>query len=80
MADFSSSVPLETLRSALDTHVQSLRHELIELINRDYSDFVSLSTRLSGVEAAVERFQLPLAELGEKIAQVKAEVGWEMGE
>lgn len=39
-------VPLETLRDDLNTYLKILRSAMIELINKDYADFVNLSTNL----------------------------------
>ncbi|KAF0899967.1 hypothetical protein E2562_025910 [Oryza meyeriana var. granulata] len=43
-----------------------LRAELVGLINRDHADFVGLSERLKGVDAAAAR--APLVELRDKVA------------
>ena len=37
--------------------------QLFEVINEDYNDFVSLSTKLVDVEAAVAHFQAPLLDV-----------------
>ena len=37
--------------------------QLVEVINEDYADFVSLSTKLVNVDGAVLRMQKPLLEL-----------------
>jgi hypothetical protein len=34
-------VPLETLRDDLNTYLKILRSAMIELINKDYADFVN---------------------------------------
>ena len=39
-------VPFNTLRSELKSHYAALNHKLINLINRDYADFVNLNTKL----------------------------------
>lgn len=39
-------VPMHTLREDLETHYKNIQLALIELINRDYADFVSLSSNL----------------------------------
>ncbi|XP_028057744.1 conserved oligomeric Golgi complex subunit 2-like [Camellia sinensis] len=67
IADLRTFVPFETLRSELHSHLSSLKHELVDLINRDYGDFVSLSTKLVDVDAAVVRMRAPLSEIREKI-------------
>ncbi|XP_031260478.1 conserved oligomeric Golgi complex subunit 2 isoform X2 [Pistacia vera] len=67
ISELRTFVPFETLRSELQAHLSSLKHELIDLINRDYADFVNLSTKLVDVDAAVVRMRAPLLELREKI-------------
>lgn len=67
ISELRTFVPFETLRSELQAHLSSLNHELIDLINRDYADFVNLSTKLVDVDAAVVRMRAPLLELREKI-------------
>nr|XP_043617867.1 conserved oligomeric Golgi complex subunit 2 [Erigeron canadensis] len=65
--DLRTFVPLETLRSELQSYLSSLKHELVELINRDYAEFVNLSTNLVDVDAVVLRMRAPLIEFREKI-------------
>ncbi|GKV09200.1 hypothetical protein SLEP1_g20741 [Rubroshorea leprosula] len=67
ISELRTFVPFDTLRSELQSHLSSLNHELIDLINRDYTDFVNLSTKLVDVDAAVVRMRAPLLELREKI-------------
>ena len=40
-----------------------VRVQLVEVINEDYADFVSLSTQLVNVDGAVARMQRPLGDL-----------------
>jgi conserved oligomeric Golgi complex subunit 2 len=40
-----------------------LHVQLVEVINEDYADFVSLSTQLVNVDGAVARMQRPLGDL-----------------
>lgn len=67
ISDLRTLVSFDTLRSELQTHLASLKHELIDLINRDYADFVNLSTKLVDVDGAIVRMRAPLTELREKI-------------
>ncbi|KAK3043270.1 hypothetical protein RJ639_002513 [Escallonia herrerae] len=67
IADLRSFVPFDTLRSELRSHLSALKHDLVELINRDYADFVNLSTKLVDVDSAVVRMRAPLTEIREKI-------------
>ncbi|KAL5543938.1 hypothetical protein UlMin_007722 [Ulmus minor] len=74
ISELRTFVPFDTLRSELQSHLSSLNHELIDLINRDYADFVNLSTKLVDVDAAVVRMRAPLVELREKIEQFRGSV------
>ncbi|KAJ8748117.1 hypothetical protein K2173_012885 [Erythroxylum novogranatense] len=74
IAELRTFVPFDTLRSELQSHLTSLKHELIDLINRDYGDFVNLSTKLVDVDAAVVRMRAPLLELREKIEAFRGSV------
>ncbi|KAJ0043978.1 hypothetical protein Pint_18322 [Pistacia integerrima] len=62
----SSSIQL-TLILFATSHLSSLKHELIDLIDRDYADFVNLNTKLVDVDAGIVRMQAPLLELRERI-------------
>lgn len=46
----------------------------MELINRDYADFVNLSTKLVDVDAAVLRMRAPLIEIRDKIMAFRGAV------
>nr|POE50498.1 conserved oligomeric golgi complex subunit 2 [Quercus suber] len=74
ISELRTFVPFDTLRSELESHRAALNHELIDLINRDYADFVNLSTKLVDVDASVVRMRAPLLELREKIEQFRASV------
>ena len=56
-------MPLETLSSELQKYVTVLKGKLVEVINEDYNDFVSLSTKLVNVDRAVTQMQKPLLTL-----------------
>jgi hypothetical protein len=47
----------------LQSYLDKLKKQLIEVINDDYNDFVSLSTKLVNVDGAVLRMQKPLLEV-----------------
>ncbi|PKU79464.1 conserved oligomeric Golgi complex subunit 2 isoform X1 [Dendrobium catenatum] len=66
IADLRTFVPLESLGAELRSHLATLKSELVELINRDYTDFVSLSTRLVDVDSSVARMRAPLVEFRDK--------------
>ncbi|KAI3978027.1 hypothetical protein MKX01_032404 [Papaver californicum] len=67
ISDLRTFVPLNNLRSELQSHLSSLKSELIELINRDYTDFVNLSTKLVDIESSISRMRAPLTDLRDKI-------------
>ncbi|PIA51191.1 hypothetical protein AQUCO_01100194v1 [Aquilegia coerulea] len=69
--DLKTFVPFDNLRSELQSYFSSLQHELVELINRDYGDFVNLSTKLVDVDGAILRMRAPLTELRDKISQFR---------
>ncbi|CAM6106737.1 unnamed protein product [Calypogeia fissa] len=74
IADLRRFVPFDTLRAELRSHQAVLKHELVDLINRDYTDFVNLSTKLVDVDGAVLRMRLPLNELRGKLLVVRESV------
>ncbi|XP_019171329.1 PREDICTED: conserved oligomeric Golgi complex subunit 2 [Ipomoea nil] len=74
ISDLRTFVPLDTLRSELRSHLSSLQRDLVDLINRDYADFVSLSTKLTDVDAAVVRMRAPLLEIRHKISTFREAV------
>lgn len=58
---------LETMRDDLGIYLKSLRSAMIELINKDYADFVNLSSNLIGLDKAITCIQLPLGQLKEEL-------------
>lgn len=63
---------LERMKTELNTHLKSLKSELVELINRDYQDFINLSTNLKGVDKDIEDLKTPLSnmEVQVKVSQL----------
>ena len=59
-------MPLQTLRSDLSAHLQELQATLVDLINRDYNDLVSMSTSLVGIDDKIARLGLPIGHLKEQ--------------
>lgn len=54
---------LERMKTELNTHLTSLKAELVELINRDYQDFINLSTNLKGVDKNIQDLKSPLTDM-----------------
>ncbi|CAO3589641.1 unnamed protein product [Absidia cylindrospora] len=56
----------------LNSHLKSLKTELVELINRDYQDFINLSTNLKGVDKAIDTLQQPLIRMEVEVKDVRS--------
>lgn len=54
---------LPELRAELRDYLSSLKEELVQLINDDYEDFISLSTDLRGEGMRLEKMRAPLSTL-----------------
>jgi conserved oligomeric Golgi complex subunit 2 len=52
---------LERLQTDLAIYLKILKTSMIDLINKDYADFVNLSTNLVGLEKAINDFEQPLS-------------------
>ncbi|CAO3608383.1 unnamed protein product [Mucor fragilis] len=62
---------LERMKAELNTHLKQLKTELVELINRDYQDFINLSTNLKGVDKDIEELKTPLADMEIQVKGVR---------
>ncbi|GAN06528.1 conserved oligomeric Golgi complex subunit 2 [Mucor ambiguus] len=62
---------LERMKAELNTHLKQLKTELVELINRDYQDFINLSTNLKGVDKDIEELKAPLADMEIQVKSVR---------
>lgn len=78
VANLRKNVPLETLSNELGEHLSSLKLQLVEVINADYADFVSLSTQLVNVDGAVARMQTPLVTLKDQMSTVSDSISNEL--
>uniref|UniRef100_H2YCH7 Conserved oligomeric Golgi complex subunit 2 n=1 Tax=Ciona savignyi TaxID=51511 RepID=H2YCH7_CIOSA len=63
VADCRRRVQLETLRQDLEIYFKVLKNAMIELINKDYADFVNLSSNLVGMNKAIELLREPLSKM-----------------
>lgn len=68
-------LPLPQLQQSLRAHHAGMRQELVELINEKYADFVSLSTRMQGVERALKPLKAPLEESAELTREMEKKLG-----
>ncbi|GKC30760.1 conserved oligomeric Golgi complex subunit 2, partial [Tanacetum coccineum] len=67
-------VPFETLRPELQSHLTFLKNESVELLNRDYNDFVNLTSKLVDVDGALLRMREPLVEFREKVVGFRSDL------
>lgn len=68
-------VPLPQLQRSLRAQHAAARQELVELINEKYADFVSLSSRMQGVERALKPLRAPLEESSELTKNLQGKLG-----
>ena len=64
-------IPLEELRAELRLYLSVLREELVQLINDDYEEFISLGTGLRGEGERLRRLEKPLKGLGDEVGRVR---------
>ena len=57
VSDCPKSVQLEALRDDLELYYKQLKTAMVELINKDYADFVNLSTNLVNLKSTVPTCQ-----------------------
>ncbi|KAM5163878.1 conserved oligomeric Golgi complex subunit 2 [Mantella aurantiaca] len=69
-------VQLENLRDDLEIYYRLLKTAMIELINKDYADFVNLSTNLVGMDKALRQLSVPLGQLHEEVLSLKTSVNY----
>uniref|UniRef100_A0A8C9UPG4 Conserved oligomeric Golgi complex subunit 2 n=1 Tax=Spermophilus dauricus TaxID=99837 RepID=A0A8C9UPG4_SPEDA len=67
VSDCRKRVQLEELRDDLELYYRLLKTAMVELINKDYADFVNLSTNLVGMDKALNQLSVPLGQLREEV-------------
>ena len=65
---------MDTLKGELETYLKDLQGQLVDLVNRDYEKFVSLSTDLVDVESAVEDWEAPIEAFKQEVLATRAAV------
>ncbi|KAK9863412.1 hypothetical protein WJX84_010713 [Apatococcus fuscideae] len=78
VSDLRRQVPLEMLSQQLETYLTTLKNKLVEVINQDYNDFISLSSKLINVDGAVMRMRMSLLTVKEGLVVVQGAVGSEL--
>lgn len=71
LQEHRKNIKLEAMRDDLGLYLKMLRSAMIDLINRDYTDFVNLSSNLIGLDKAINDLQVPLGQLREEVMQVR---------
>ncbi|KAJ3097926.1 Conserved oligomeric Golgi complex subunit 2 [Phlyctochytrium planicorne] len=66
------SIPIPRLKTDLAAKLSSLKNELVELINRDYADFISLSTNLVGADKMIGEINRPLTRIKANVTDVRS--------
>ncbi|KAG9471859.1 hypothetical protein GDO78_022507 [Eleutherodactylus coqui] len=74
VSDCRKRVQLEDLRDDLEIYYRLLKTAMVELINKDYADFVNLSTNLVGMDKALSQLTVPLGQLKEEVLSLKTSV------
>uniref|UniRef100_A0A8U7MSR6 Conserved oligomeric Golgi complex subunit 2 n=1 Tax=Corvus moneduloides TaxID=1196302 RepID=A0A8U7MSR6_CORMO len=72
VSDCRKRVQLEELREDLELYYKLLKTAMVELINKDYADFVNLSTNLVGMDKALNQLSVPLGQLKEEVMSLKS--------
>ncbi|NWI13422.1 COG2 protein, partial [Crypturellus soui] len=72
VSDCRKRVQLEELREDLELYYKLLKTAMVELINKDYADFVNLSTNLVGMDKALNQLSVPLGQLREEVLSLKS--------
>ncbi|XP_013171139.1 PREDICTED: conserved oligomeric Golgi complex subunit 2 isoform X1 [Papilio xuthus] len=71
LTDHQNVASLEKMRDDLGVYLKVLRLAMIELINKDYANFVNLCATLIGFDKAIVKIQVPLEQLNEEVVNVK---------
>ncbi|KAG7493012.1 hypothetical protein MATL_G00020780 [Megalops atlanticus] len=74
VSECRKQVQLEELREDLERYYKLLKTAMVELINKDYADFVNLSTNLVGMDKALNQLSVPLGQLREEVLSLRSAV------
>ena len=75
IAGCRQSQPLDEIQQYLSRNYTLITDELIEVINKDYGDFVNLSSGLVGVDTAIELVRQPALQLRTDTAVARDAIG-----
>uniref|UniRef100_A0A8D9BCH3 Conserved oligomeric Golgi complex subunit 2 n=1 Tax=Cacopsylla melanoneura TaxID=428564 RepID=A0A8D9BCH3_9HEMI len=71
LQDHRRRANLEIMRDDLGIYLKTLRSAMIELINKDYTEFISLSTNLIDLDKRLDNIQSPIGQLASYILQTQ---------
>ncbi|KAL1463196.1 hypothetical protein WDU94_014972 [Cyamophila willieti] len=71
LQDHRRKANLEIMRDDLGIYLKTLRSAMIELINKDYTEFISLSTNLIDLDKRLDNIQSPIGQLASYIMQTQ---------
>lgn len=74
------SLPLTSVLADLRRYNSALETQLLELINKDYADFVNLSSNLKGIDSTIDHLRVPTTSLQQEVATIRTAVTNEMTE
>ncbi|XP_051935688.1 conserved oligomeric Golgi complex subunit 2 [Hippocampus zosterae] len=74
VAECRKQVQLEEMREDLELYYKLLKTAMVELINKDYADFVNLSTNLVGMDKVLNQLSVPLGQLREEVMSLRSGV------
>ena len=63
VAKYRRVATLDSLRSQLRQYSEAIKSQLFVIINRDYRDFITIATKLDGVDTRVDILRRPLLDL-----------------
>jgi hypothetical protein len=63
VAKYRRVTTLDSLRDQLRLYCDALKQQLYSIINRDYKDFITIATKLDGVDVRAEHLRKPLVDL-----------------
>uniref|UniRef100_A0A8C4DWB4 Conserved oligomeric Golgi complex subunit 2 n=1 Tax=Dicentrarchus labrax TaxID=13489 RepID=A0A8C4DWB4_DICLA len=72
VSECRKQVQLEEMREDLELYYKLLKTAMVELINKDYADFVNLSTNLVGMDKALSQLSVPLGQLREEVMSLRS--------
>ncbi|EGG13952.1 oligomeric Golgi complex component [Cavenderia fasciculata] len=74
IADCRKRVPLESVQKDLKEYTRHLDAELVELINKEYHSFFSLSSSLAGIDVGLNEFNDTLSSIKSEISNFKGDI------